>query len=229
MAHQAYKLEAPSGRPAKPERDAALGDLRFRHLLGDRAWSQLPQPIRRRFSKRLSRGATSVYVGEVTETWMSRAGWLLAQAARLVGGPLPTSREAGMPSVVSVTEDMAGGGQVWTRLYARRSGFPQIIHSAKRFAGATGLEEHLGRGIAMSLRVSVEDHALVFRSTGFFWRFGRWRLALPAWAWPGALTVTHAEIGGGRFPSGLDRPHKRLGLLTRQSAAFEEPAPWARQ
>ena len=134
-----------------------------------------------------------------------------------------------MPSVVSVTEDAASGGQIWTRLYARRSGFPQIIHSAKRFAGATGLEEHLGRGIAMSLRVSVEDHALVFRSIGFFWRLGRWRLALPAWAWPGELTVTHAEIGSGRFTFGLELRHRRLGLLIRQSAAFEETAPWARQ
>jgi len=27
-------------------------------------------------------------------------------------------------AVVAVTEDLVGGGQVWTRLYARRAGFP---------------------------------------------------------------------------------------------------------
>jgi hypothetical protein len=40
-----------------------------------------------------------IYVGEVLETRTSRIGWLLAQVARLFGGPLPTSRDANMPSV----------------------------------------------------------------------------------------------------------------------------------
>ena len=65
---------------------------------------------------------------------VSAPGFLLAQLARLFGGPLPISRAAGLESVVTVTEDLATGGQVWTRLYARRNGFPQIIHSSKRFA-----------------------------------------------------------------------------------------------
>ena len=55
----------------------------------DDDWAALPLAIRRRFSKRLAGGDTTVYVGEVIETRMSRAGWLLAQAARLIGGPLP--------------------------------------------------------------------------------------------------------------------------------------------
>ncbi len=174
----------PEPAPACAE-EAALGDLRFRKLLSDEAWGALPPPVRRRFSKRLSGGATVVYVGEVTEVSMSRAGWWLAQAGRLVGGPLPLHAEAGVPGAVTVTEDGATGGQVWTRLYARRRGFPQVIHSSKRFAGPTGLEEYVGRGVGMALEVSVEEGALVFRSAGYFLQaFGR-RLRLPRWMEPG--------------------------------------------
>jgi hypothetical protein len=201
---------------------AALGDLRFRSLLGEAHWHELPLPIRRRFSKRLAAGATAVYVGTILETHLSRAGWLFAQALRLIGAPLPTARDANVPSVVTLTEEMTTGGQIWTRLYARRRSFPQVIHSSKRFAGRTGLEEYVGYGVGMALTVEVEDKALVFRSDGYFLEIFRRRFFLPAWATPGTLSVTHAEMGEGRFLFTLEIVHPRLGLLVRQSAAFRE-------
>src|SRR5882672_5826314 len=216
-------LEAPRGLSLEPPSE--LGDLRFRALMSENDWASLPLAIRRRFSKRLAGGATAVYAGEVLETQMSRAGWWLAQAARLIGGPLPLSREAHTPSVVTVTEDIATSGQHWTRLYARRSGFPQVVHSSKRFAGPTGLEEYVGCGIGMALTIHVEDRALVFRAAHYFLQVGPFRLRLPAWLTPGALTVTHAELGDGRFLFTLDITHPRLGRLICQTAAFQEAHP----
>lgn len=215
----------PTERPAADEAHTTLGDLRFRGLLSEEAWGALPLAVRRRFSKCLAAGESVVYVGEVVECRMSRAGWLLAQAARLIGGPLPVARDVGVASVVTVTEDRATGGQIWTRLYARRDGFPQVIHSSKRFAGPTGLEEYIGRGIGMALAVAVEDGALAFRSAGYFLQVFERRFRLPAWATPGALTVTHAEAGEGAFVFTLEIVHRRFGLLLRQSAVFRESSP----
>jgi hypothetical protein len=213
-------------RRLSPAVDGGLGDLRFRALLADDDWHSLPPAVRRRFSKRLAGGRTMIYVGEVLETRMSRFGWCLAQVARLLGGPLPTSCDAHMLSVVTVTEDMATGGQVWTRLYARCSGFPQIIHSSKRFSGLTGLEEYLGGGLSIALRIRVRGGALAFCSDGYFLRiFGtRWRV--PDWLSPGTMTVTHAECGDGRFEFRLEVSHPRFGMLVRQVAAFREAGPW---
>jgi hypothetical protein len=200
----------------------ALGDLRFRALVPAADWSKLPLPIRHRFSRRLADGETAVYVGEILEAHLSGAGWLLAQLLRLIGAPLPTAPDAHVPSVVTVTEEVATGGQVWTRLYGRRRSFPQVIHSSKRFAGHTGLEEYVGYGIGMALTVTVADGALVFRSNGYFIEILAHRFFLPAWATPVALSVTHAEIGDGRFLFTLEIVHPRFGLIVRQTAAFRE-------
>jgi uncharacterized protein DUF4166 len=227
-----------------PGSETGLGDLRFRALLSEADWAALPFSIRRRFSKRLAGGATSTYVGETLTNEMSRAGWLLAQAARLIGGPLPLVRDAGAPSVVTVTEDVAACGQHWTRLYARRRGFPQVVHSSKRFAGPTGLEEYVGCGVGMALNIHVEAHvpeewepivrkghaptkecALIFRAAHYFLQLGRFRLRLPAWLTPGRLSVTHAELGDGRFLFKLEIVHPRLGRLICQTAAFKEAHP----
>src|SRR5262249_16704285 len=96
---------------AEPDADDALGDLRSRALVSNDAWAELPAAIRDRFSKRLASGRTIVYVGEVLETRISLLGHWLAQATRLIGSPFPTSCDAHVPSVVTVTEDMATGGQ----------------------------------------------------------------------------------------------------------------------
>jgi len=222
------RLKAYDGLTAETARSLEsneLGDLRFRALMSDADWAALPLPIRRRFSKRLAGGNTAVYVGEVLETQMSGAGWLLAQAARLIGGPLPVSRDAHTPSVVTVTEDVATQGQHWTRLYARRSGFPHIVHSSKRFAGPTGLEEYVGRGVGMALTIHVEDSALIFRAAHYFVQLAGFRIRLPAWLTPGSLCVTHAELGDGRFLFKLEIIHPRLGRLICQTAAFQEAHP----
>jgi Domain of unknown function (DUF4166) len=126
--------------------------------------------------------------------------------------------------IVAVAEDAASGGQVWTRICAKACGFPQVIHSAKRFAGPTGLEEYVGLGISMSLRLFVDGEALVFRSAGYFLSIGALRLRLPDRLTPGALTVTHADLGGGNFRFTLEAVHPRFGLLVRQSAVFREAA-----
>lgn len=208
--------------PAGETRPAELLDLRFRALVPEADWARLPPAVRRRFSKRLGDGESAVYAGRVVETRLSRAGWWLAQALRPVGAPLPTAPVANVPSVVAVTQDRAGGGQIWTRLYARAAGFPQAIHSAKRFRGPTGLEEHVGAGLGMSLRVSVEDGALVFRSERYFVAAFGLRLNLPGWLTPGTLTVTHAATGAHAFRFDLEIRHPRLGLLLRQEAEFAD-------
>ncbi len=118
-----HRLPVPDRGRADPP-DECLGDLRFRARLSAPDWEALPLAVRRRFARRLADGDSVIYVGRVVETRMSAAGWCLAQATRLIGAPLPLGRDRDVPAVVAVTEVMRGGGQVWTRLYARRAGFP---------------------------------------------------------------------------------------------------------
>jgi hypothetical protein len=218
MRIEASVLESPLGRPRHDDG----GDTRFRALMCAEDWESLPLPIRRRFSKRLANGATALYAGEVLETTMSRVGWLWAQALRLIGAPLPLTRNRHVPAVVAVTEDHASRGQIWTRLYGRPGRFAQVVQSSKRFAGPTGLEEYVGYGVGMTITVEAREGALIFRSRDYFIElFGsRWRL--PTWLAPGDTVVTHAELPDGRFSFTLQLIHPRLGHMIRQMGMFRE-------
>lgn len=226
--------------PAAPP--TSLADLRFRALLPPGAWDTLPVATRRRFGRRLGPGEAIVYRGRTERTRMTVWGRTLATLARLVGAPLPLPGVAeGGAAVVTVTEAAGGAGQFWTRQYARRSGFPQIVHSAKRFAGPTGIEEQVGGGIGMALRIGAEDGVLTFRSAGYFVRIGERRVPLPTRLLP-QLIVGHEDLGGegpggegpggegpdnegpGAFAFTLRLTHPVLGTLIDQRCAFTETA-----
>lgn len=205
-----------------PLRESEPTDLRFRRLIGEAAWAKLPPTVRSRFAKRLGPGKCVVYHGEVLETRHSRLGWWLAQACRLIGAPLPLVSGRRQAALVSVSEHVPSGGQCWTRIYSREGGFPQTINSAKQFFGPTGLEEYLGRGIGMALRVEADTTGLVFCSDHYFLRVGSWRLRIPHWIVPGRTTVTHRDLGDGRFAFDLRLDHPLFGALVVQHAEFRD-------
>lgn len=215
-------MPLPAPRQATPAPAREIGDLRFRTLIGEAAWARLPEAVRARFGKRISATSSALYVGEIVECRISRAGWLLAQAARLIGGPLPLGRDIFVPARVTVTEDAASGGQLWTRVYGRARAAPQVIGSCKSFSGPTGLEERIGGGFGIALRVEVEDEALHFISDHVFLAIGGVRLRLPRWLSPGALKVSHVDCNHGLFAFVMTLTHPWFGELIRQTAMFRE-------
>jgi hypothetical protein len=200
-------------------------DPRFRQLLGDTGWASLPPAVRARFGRKALATQTISYVGEIVECRMSRLGWAFAQACRLVGAPLPLTTDTGVAAAVCVTEDASGGGQFWTRQYSRRAGFPQVIHSSKRFAGPTGIEEYLGMGFGIALTLRVENEALYFDSDHYFWRLGPLRLRLPRWLTPGQLSIGHIDCDHGWFAFTLALDHPLFGALVHQCGMFTEYRP----
>ncbi len=216
-----FKFEQNEFHPTNPIESPSLGDVRFRALLSDREWKALPRDVRARFSKRVGPGDSVVYRGYIQKSDRNTWGKLLALALKLVGAPLPLDTDnEDQPAIVSVTEDLHGQGQFWVRQYGRAKGFPQVIHSSKRFDGPTGLEEYIGAGIGMTLRLAVKNEALLFLSDRYFIEWFGFRAYLPECLSPGALEVGHADHGDGWFEFTLDLDHPVLGKLVRQSCMF---------
>ena len=198
-------------------------DARFSELLGQADWARLPDAVRRRFGKRVCGGGSVTYQGQVTKMALSPAGWMLAQLARLIGGPLPYDLGSlDQPAVVVVTEDIVGPGQFWIRQYGRKRGFPQVVHSSKRFAGPTGLEEYIGCGIGIALSLRVNGAVLEFVSDHYFISIRGRRLPLPSWLSPGELVIGHEDLGSGKFNFSLRLRHRVLGMLAAQDAIFQD-------
>jgi hypothetical protein len=214
MSATATILSSPSPGP-----DLAP-DPSFERLLGEPAWHRLAPAIRERFRWKPAPAAEIRYAGEMLVVRSSRLGWIMAQLCRLVGTPLAPHRGARVPVTVSLSLDRDGAGVVWRRLYRFVGRRPVTCVSVKKATESEGLIECVGGGIGMWLRLSERAGALYFRSTGYFWAIGRWRVPLPDWLTPGALTVVHSDEGQGRFRFVISVVHPFLGETFFQDGVF---------
>jgi len=226
MALQSKILKLPAPIPISDESlDTTLCDLRFSRLCcltrtgGDCRW--LPGDD---FSKRLADGK---------DCHLCRRGCRgPTQPDRLVGGAACAIDRRAAADVWRHQcpqhcnrdpKDAATGGQVWTRIYARRNGFPQVIHSSKRFLGADGVWRSMsGFGVSMALRMLVDGQALAVSQ--------RWLLCAGRTPEVRVAGFPHARCTdgdpfrfrpGGEFRFTLEIIHPPLlAGLVRQSAVF---------
>jgi hypothetical protein len=197
-------------------------DSSFRALLGDLAWRRLPLAVRDRFSMKPAPGAEIRYVGAMEIVRSSAAGWVMAQLCRLIGTPLAPYRGRDVPTSVTLRLDRDGDGIVWERRYRFPGKRAVRCVSVKKSIPGDGLMECVGAGIGMWLKLTERDGALHFKSTGYFWRCGRFCLALPRWLTPGDLHVVHTDLGGGRFRFSIAVHHRLLGETFHQDGVFAE-------
>lgn len=200
------------------------GQVDFRRLLGESAWSSLPARVQKRFDHH-PRGWRCRYDGTM-EVEANLAGFLIAQLCRLIGTPLAPWTGRAVPTAVDVWVD-GGGALVWDRTY-RFGGRRPVLVSSRKLASATGeLLEVVRGGLGMALSVTAEDGAVHFRSRFYFATVLGLRVPLPGLLTPGRAHVVHrdssGEEGGGRFRFTLDFQHPWLGRTMFQTGVFADP------
>ena len=164
------------------------------------AWAALPETTRARFGKRLADCRTILYAGEIVECRMNLAGRLLAHAARLIGAPLPTSRDVDVPAAVSVTEDPASGGQFWTRHLRPQPRLSAGDPFAASASPARPASRNMSAAASASRSMSRWRTARSISSaTIISSACGRLRLRLPRWLAPGRMRVSHIDCNHGLF------------------------------
>jgi hypothetical protein len=206
--------------PAAAPRAGIVRPVDFRRLVGGPAWRSLPYAVQHRFGP--AAHLTPIrYDGEmaVRASWLGR---LIAQACCLMGTPLAPWTGDAVPVGVEVYTD-AEGALVWDRTYAFAGRAPVAVSSRKKLGRHGELMEVIQGGLGMSLAVTVEDHALHFRSTGYFLDLAGLRLPIPGLLTPGAAHVVHEDRGGGWFRFTLRFVHRLAGETFFQTGLFRDP------
>ncbi|MBS0297573.1 MAG: DUF4166 domain-containing protein [Proteobacteria bacterium] len=188
--------------------------------MGRKAWFELPAAARHRFE--VGAHAQAIRYPGAMQVRANLAGLLFAHVCRLIGTPLVTLTGENVPVTVEVYDD-GKGAVVWDRTYRFPGRAPMQV-SSRKVADRTGrLMEVVRGGLGMALRLSVEDHALHFCSTGYFLILGGLSLPIPTFLTPGHAHVIHTDLGQGRFRFTLSFIHPLWGQTIFQTGVFRDP------
>lgn len=197
-------------------------DDTYRKLLGPFQWRRLKPEVRARFSQKPAPADEIRYVGNM-QVRQSFFGALFAQACRLIGTPVAPYTGDNALVDVALRLDQAGG-VVWRRYYRFSRRREALVSSTKRVNDSGILEEHVGCGFSMQLKVFEQDGNLHFLSQAYHWRVGEVKIRLPMLLTPGATHVIHEQVSGERFRFILRVTHPLLGETFYQEGEFT-PAP----
>lgn len=207
-------------RRPPPQHRSSAPSHSLQAVLGDAAWTRLPEAVRARFAD-----AHAVdYVGEFEIVRASVLGRIIAWTCQIIGTPVVPRTGHNVPAIVRVGPSRRG--VEWRREYRWPGHSPCLVRSTKVIGADGTLVEELPARLCMSLDVYEEAGTLHFVSRTYYFDIPvpgarrRVRLVLPVWLSPGTTHVEHIDQGEGWFRFTMTVTHPLFGEMFYQTGRF---------
>jgi hypothetical protein len=207
------------GKNIKPLKSE--GEL-FKKILGDR-WLCLHTDIQKRFEKNPIHGTPLYYEGILDELYCSIWGKLLGYITRpLIHGALIPHTAHHFPVHIQVYSKIDCPYIFKERIYFLPDRTPITFTSYMRESEKGEVLEYVGSGLGMKLIVFEKDSNLHFKSDGYFWDIGLFRIPIPDILSPGKTYLTHVNQGHDQFSISIIIKHPVFGIMFKQTGTFHE-------
>ena len=185
-------------------------------VLGNEAWSRLPEAVRERFAENTG---NVTYAGAFEIVRASLLGRAFAWLGTLFGTPVAPRTGRHVEARVFVRPNARGVD--WIREYDWGDGAKHRVRSTKVVTADGQLIEKMPARLCMPLAVYEACGALHFVSRGYYFDLGFGvHLPLPVVFSPGVTHVEHIDLGHGWFRFTLIVMHPLLGEMFFQTGRF---------
>ena len=197
------------------------GEL-FKKIMGPQ-WQRLHPDIQKRFEKNPEPGTPLYYQGHLEELSCSIWGKLLGYLTLpLIKGALIPYSAYNFPVDIEVYSKINSLRIFKQRIYKLPGHKPIQFTSFMQESPKGEVLEYVGAGLGMKLLVFEKDTNLHFKSDGYFWDIGLFRIPIPNILSPGKTYLTHVNEGNDQFRIRIDIDHTLLGKMFVQAGVFHE-------
>lgn len=171
-------------------------------------WPNLPIVLQKHYQ--ISGEQQSCLEGRLT---IGYPGYLFPQVwlIHLIGG-LVLWRSDNVLALVQKTADPVPEILHWRRILSYADGKTDYFRSQMNYVAEHELIETIGFGFGLRLQVEVSDGDLLYRSRGYFWRWGRYEIAVPDYFLLGAATIREHAVSEDTFYLDFTLTHPLWGV-----------------
>lgn len=97
---------------------------------------------------------------------------------------------------------------------------PVIFRSRMEYIKDNEIIEYVRHGMGIRMQMSVKDAALVFKSLGYVWKIGGFKIPIPSWLILGDAEIIEKAISGEEFFIDFNMIHPLFGKTFSYSGVF---------
>ncbi len=191
----------------------------MQRALGDN-WQRLEGIVQRHYEMAPGCSSEMTITGVMDEVFHSYIAKLFLLPARIFGALVPYRGKAIQTVVRNWTTADDPYAMFWHRTLRFPGRPPVEFRSRMEYWHGDEIIEYVRYGLGIRMRMSVEDGALVFKSSAYVWRFAGLPLNIPAWALLGDAKIVERALSDKAFYICFEIVHPLFGRTFGYSGTF---------
>ena len=192
----------------------------IKQALGDQ-WDDLAPIIKQHYDMTPGIHTQMVIKGSMDEVYHSTIAKLFLLPGRIFGALVPYKGKNISTEVKNWTTSENTAAMFWHRTLEFPNKPPVIFRSRMEHIQGDEIIEYVRFGMGIRMRMSVEDHALIFKSLGYVWKLGPVKIPIPTWAILGDAEIIEKAISDDRFYINFKMVHPLLGKTFSYSGIYK--------
>lgn len=187
--------------------------------LGDQ-WELLDNIVKHHYEMAPGIASDMTIHGSMDQVFHSNIAKLFLLPGRVFGALIPY-RGNNIPTVV---KNWTTSDNLKAMFWHRTMQFPgkplTEFKSRMEYAGGDEIIEYVKFGLGIRMRMSIDDGALVFTSSGYVWDLGLIRIPIPTWAILGDAQISERAVSEKEFHMDFKMVHPLFGETFGYSGTF---------
>jgi hypothetical protein len=183
-------------------------------------WNQLDVIVRRHYQMAPGTCADMIIQGYMDRVHHSNIAKLFLLPGRIFGALVPYRGNNIPTEVKNWTKKENHKAMFWHRTLQFPNKPLTEFRSRMEYIGSNEIIEYVRFGLGIRMRMSVQDGALVFTSTGYVWDIGVVRIPIPTWAILGDATIIERATSDQEFYIDFTMVHPLFGETFGYSGSF---------
>lgn len=191
----------------------------IKQALGEH-WNDLAEIVKQHYDITPGEASKMTIKGSMDEVYHSNIAKLFLLPGRIFGALVPYKGKNIPTEVRNWTSEDNHKAMFWYRTLDFPNKPPLIFASRMEHIKDDEIIEYVRYGMGIRMTMSVDEGALIFKSKGYVWKIGGFKISIPTWLILGDAEIIEKAISEDKFYIDFNMIHPLFGRMFSYSGTY---------